>query len=246
MSNEKRSLDDEFADNSFRDYQYNFDSSVRELLMERWEPYFSEGGLSLEMGSFDGTMTELLRRYFNRLQVVEGSEKLASVVREKFDGSVPVHLSWFERFEPVERFDHVFLVHGLEHVEDPVGVLSRASTWLNENGKLFVAVPNANALSRQIAVQMGIVDSLQAVTEGEREQGHLRTYNLDTLCRDIHSAGLKIIDRGGVVLKALSNWQFDAAVREEIVSSSYLKACDEIAKIWPEFSASVYAVVSLK
>ena len=35
------------------------------------------------------------------------------------------------------------LGHVLEHVEDPVAILQRVKMWLNANGRVFAAVPNA-------------------------------------------------------------------------------------------------------
>ena len=239
-----RDLDAEHSANEWRDYQYGFDIQVRKALLDRWAPLFSSSGASLEMGSFDGSMTDLILDYVQNLEVIEGSGELAQKVQERFNGNVKVHHSWFEKFSPDQAFDQIFLVHGLEHVEKPVEVLSRAASWLSNNGKLFVAVPNANALSRQIAVRMGLVPHLHSVTKGENLHGHLRTYSLDQLRHDALEANLQIISEGGVILKALSNAQFDSCVAAGIVSEDYISACDELSLIWPEFSASIYVVVT--
>ena len=239
-----RNLDTEHSSNEWRDYQYGFDIRVRKALLDRWAPFFSGGGASLEMGSFDGSMTDLILDYLPNLEVIEGSGELAQKVQERFSGNVKVHHSWFEEFSPDRTFEQIFLVHGLEHVEQPVEVLKRAASWLAENGKLFVAVPNANALSRQIAVRMGLVPHLTSVTKGESLHGHLRTYSLDKLRHDAFEAGLQIVEEGGVILKPLSNSQFDSCVAAGIVSEDYIAACNELSLVWPEFSASIYVVVT--
>lgn len=239
-----RNLDKEYAPNDWRDYQYQFDVRVRKALLERWSPHFSPQGSALEMGSFDGSMTELILGYIKDLDVIEGSNELAKKVQEKFGEAVNVHRGWFEEFAPDRQYDHVFLVHGLEHVENPVGVLQTASSWLSERGRLYVAVPNANALSRQIAVRMGLVAHLQAVTQGEALHGHLRTYNLDTLRSDAVGASLKVEESGGVILKTLSNSQFDLSTESGVVSEDYIAACNELSLVWPDFSASIYVVLS--
>ena len=87
-------------------------------------------------------------------------------------------LSRFEDFAPAQRFDAVFLTHTLEHLDEPVEILRRIGTWLTPTGRLFVVVPNANAASRQIAVAMGLTSHPTAVTPGEYEHGHRRTYDL--------------------------------------------------------------------
>lgn len=239
-----RNLDNEFAPNDERNYQYDFDLVIREKLLKRWRESFKPSGAALEMGSFDGSMTQMLITYFSNLHVIEGSEALAIEVAEKFGDAAKVHQGYFETFEPAEKFDQIFLVHGLEHVENPVQVLARAKSWLSDGGKLYVAVPNAYALSRQIAVQMGLIDSPESVTDGERRHGHLRTYGMESFLKDISLSGLSVVTSGGVVLKPLSNSQFDRAMKDGIVSDQYVDACDDLSLVWPEFSSSIYVVAS--
>jgi len=47
--------------------------------------------------------------------------------------------------EPAERFDLITLNKVLEHVEDPVAMLSRARHWIRPGGMLYVEVPDASA-----------------------------------------------------------------------------------------------------
>jgi hypothetical protein len=72
--------------------------------------------------------------------------------------------------------------------------------------------------------------------------GHCRTYCVDTLRRDVHTAGLQIVDDGGIVFKPLANFQFDRALKEEIVGDDYLNGCFELGKAYPELCASIYVV----
>lgn len=239
-----RDLDLEFQDNEARKYQYLFDSQIRTKLLQRWLPHLDPVGPSLEMGSFDGSMTSLLLEYLSDLEIVEGSPELARKVQKKYSNLTKVNVSWFEDFEPSRLFKQVFLVHGLEHLDDPQRVLKNASKWLQTGGKLFIAVPNATALSRLIAVEMGIVQSPESVTEGERLHGHRVTFTIDSLKSAVRKAGLQIIEEGGVVLKALANFQFDLSIESGIIDQQYIDACDALSRRYPEFSSSIYVVVS--
>jgi 2-polyprenyl-3-methyl-5-hydroxy-6-metoxy-1,4-benzoquinol methylase len=140
-------------------------------------------------------------------------------------------------------FDYIYLIHTVDHLDNPVVVLKKIGTLLAPNGVVLVAVPNARALSRQIAVEMGLIAYHAAVTEGEKLQGHCRTYTLDTLASDIHAAGFRIIYSGGVLLKTLANFQFDAALESGIVSQGYIEAIDGLSEIYPDLSSSIYAVI---
>ena len=123
-----RNLDIEFKDNELRKYQYSFDGVIRMKLLERWLPRLQQNQPSLEMGSFDGSMTELLAEQLSDLEVVEGSGELAQVVREKLPNLARVNHSMFEEFSPARLFQQIFLVHGLEHLENPVEVLPTLET----------------------------------------------------------------------------------------------------------------------
>src|SRR5204863_5429491 len=50
-----------------------------------------------------------------------------------------------DRSFPAGRFDVITMYHALEHVEDPVGILSTLREWLSDGGRLLVEVPNVEA-----------------------------------------------------------------------------------------------------
>ena len=241
-----RDYDREFQDNQERRYSYDFDHIVRAHLLRRLAPLLKTDGATLELGAYKGDMTEQLLEYFDQIDVIEASPVLADEVRARFPGRVDVTTGLFEDVTPARRYQNVFLVHTLEHLDDPVAVLARIATWLDADGLLFVAVPNANALSRQIAVHMGLVAHNSAITPGEFEHGHRRTYSLDTLLGDVRAAGLEIADFGGVIVKPLANFQFDRALREGIVSNEYVEGCDRLAVVYPDLASSIFVTCSAK
>lgn len=114
--------------------------------------------------------------------------------------------------------------------------------WLSDQGRFFVAVPNANAASRQIAVAMGMIDHNQAVTAGEHDHGHRRTYSMDTLNSHLQAAGLSVVNQGGVMFKGLANFQFDKALAAGIVDTAYLEGCFQLGRKYPDLCSSIYAI----
>ena len=73
----------------------------------------------------------------------------------------------------------------------------------------------------------------------------MRQETVAALQRDVKKAGLTPVESGGVVLKPLSNAQFDAAMETGILSPEYLAACEQLSHTWPEFSATIYAIVEI-
>ena len=243
----RRDLDEEFEDNEERKYAYEFDERLRGYILRAFEPFRRRGASrALEMGCFEGDFTAHLVKLYAEVTVLEGSPTLAAQVQERFAGAVQVITGRFEDVDlPEGSYDAIYLIHVLEHLDDPVGALTRARRWLAEDGVLFVASPNGNAASRQIAVQMGLITHNEAVTPGEHEHGHRITYTLDTLTRHVQDAGLAVDSTLGIFFKPLANFQFDLLTGGPAISEQYLEGCYKLGFLYPDLTASV-AVVALK
>jgi 2-polyprenyl-3-methyl-5-hydroxy-6-metoxy-1,4-benzoquinol methylase len=238
-----RNFDKEAQDNS-RLYNYKFDGIFRMLMLEGFQEYIdkSKTATSLEIGSFDGSMTSQILEYVEFLHIIEPSQDMVSAVEAKFVDRVKTYHGTLEEFNSDQQFDNIFLIHTLEHLNDPIHALMKIKNMLTPNGRLFVAVPNANAISRQIGVHMGLIPFNTVVLENEFDQGHVRTYTLDTLRHDILQSGLQLQFLSGVFLKSLANFQLDKALELKIIDMEYIKAANSLAKIYPDFSASLIGV----
>ena len=224
-----------------RKYSYDFDTVLRGYMMRTLDP-FLRPGRALELGCYKGDVTELIARRYADLTVVEASDELIAVTSARVGSSPRFVHAKFETANVNGEFDAVFLMHTLEHLDDPQVVLGRIRGWLSDVGRLFVVVPNANSPSRQIAVQMGLIPYNSAITDAERAHGHRKTYSLDTLEREVLDAGLDVIHRGGIFFKPLANYQFDRLMGGDVVTAEYLEGCYRLGMHYPELCASVYVV----
>ena len=89
---------------------------------------------------------------------------------------------------------------------------------------------------------MGLISHSAAVTPAEKEHGHRITYSLDTLERDARAAGLRLVHRGGIFLKALANFQWDRLLATDIVSPEYLEGCYQLGNVYPDLCSSIFLV----
>jgi 2-polyprenyl-3-methyl-5-hydroxy-6-metoxy-1,4-benzoquinol methylase len=201
---------------------------------------FIRGRNFLELGSSRGDFTERLGGLEN-ITCVEASAEAIEEARKKVDVTI-IH-SLFETVKLPEKYDNIFLIHTLEHLDNPISTLQRINNeWLSDIGRLFLICPNANALSRQIAVRMGLISHTTAVTESEYQHGHRITYTMDTLERDAKFAGLNIVHRSGIFLKALANFQWDQVIPQQIVSEDYLEGCYSLGQQYPDLCSSIFLV----
>lgn len=238
----KRDYDKESQDGK-RKYAYEFDYDVMHPFMLReFSPMFKQGN-ALELGCFQGRFTERLTAYFDDITCVEASKNAIDIAEDRIGGRVNFIHGLFEEIELPVKYNNIFLVHVLEHIEDRVGLLRKINdAWLSEEGVLFLACPNANAPSRQIAVKMGLIEHNTAITDAEYKHGHRVTYTLDTLEADAKKAGLEVVCRSGIFFKALANFQWDEAIHKGIVSQEYLKGCYQLGQVYPGLCATIYCV----
>ena len=242
MSKE-RDFNRETKDNLNRKYAYDFDFDVMHpLIMRSFEPFFQDGNV-LELGSFEGNFTAHLRPKFKDITCVEASCDAVRVAKNVISDGVEFIEGTFETVVIKRRFNNVIMTHVLEHVEDPNLVLTKIRTdWLAEGGRLFLACPNANAASRQIAVKMGIISHNEAVTPGEAQHGHYRTYSLETLEKAVRANSYRIVHKSGIFFKALANFQWDELLKNEIVSREYLEGCYLLGQQYPDLCSSIFFV----
>jgi 2-polyprenyl-3-methyl-5-hydroxy-6-metoxy-1,4-benzoquinol methylase len=240
----KRDLESEHQDTGARKYAYAFDYIHREYMWRAFQPFLPRepGARVLEMGCYRGEFTRTLAGAFDDLTVLEGAADLIKAASDVVPAHVRFEHSRFEDWTPPGNamFDAVFLMHTLEHVDEPVQLLERIGRWLSPGGRLFLVVPNANAPSRQIAVKMGLIAHNTAVTAGEHEHGHRRTYAFDTLEHEVRLAGLDVIHRAGVMFKPMANFQIDRALEAGIIDRAYLEGCYQLGMVHPDLCASIF------
>lgn len=239
-----RNYNQEFEQTADRKYAYDFDYRMHDYLLRTFSPHF-KGDAALELGCYEGEFTVKLLPYFSSITVVDASSHLIAKAQARTRSLATFMLSTFEAVDfGKQQFDAIFLIHTLEHLDKPQEVLCRMHQWLSPDGKLYVAVPNANAISRQIAVKMGLVDYQISVTQGEHLHGHRRTYTLDSLEYEIKRAGFTLERTGGVFFKPFANFQFDQLMANSVIDDAYLEGCFELGKKYPDFCASIFAICS--
>lgn len=225
----------------------SFDDYMRESVFKTFEPFMiKEHCSALELGCSDGYMTEMISKKVTQLVVVEGSGKFIDKARERNLPNVKFIYSLFEDFNSKKKYDYVFATYILTHIADLKKIFKMIHSVINEDGLLFIVVPNSRALSRQLAVHMGLINDLMVLSENDLNHGHCRAYDRITLNRDIETNGFKIISQGGVVLKILADFQMDIAIRNEILREEQLEGLNKLGHEYPDLSGALYVVCQIR
>jgi 2-polyprenyl-3-methyl-5-hydroxy-6-metoxy-1,4-benzoquinol methylase len=220
----------------------------------------SKGDSLLDLACGEGLMTEYFSRKFQRIVGVDAASVHLEKAKKRLPG-VQFHESLIEDFETEEKFDNVFLLMILEHVQDPIAIIKKAASFLKDSGTLIVHVPNADAINRRLAVKMGTLTSCDELSPFDLQVvGHRRAYTLATLQEDIETAGLKVAGTGGIFYKMLSTPQMDwflkngqwnaghgwgrTGVEGVDWKAEFCRACYEIGKEQPEDCNVIYACIT--
>jgi protein-L-isoaspartate O-methyltransferase len=136
-----------------------------------------------------------------------------------------------------EKYDHIFLIGILEHLEDPVQVLLILSKYLSDNGTVYVLVNLANSLHRWLGVVMGDIEDVSKLSEADVRLGHHRVYDLKLLNQHISEAGMANKFQELFYVKP-----FPSFIMNDL-SMKIHHGLNKLAERFPEFSSYVYLEV---
>lgn len=217
----------------------NYGGGVMRLVTNYCGEVFLEhmicGGV-LELGPAEGIMTDILYPHYSDYTIVDGADFFVEDLKKRYP-SITALTSLFECFNPDRHYKNIILGHVLEHVENPVEILNLCKNWLDDEGVILAAVPNAKSIHRQAAVNMGLLSSLHELNETDKRNGHRRVYDMDLLKKDFLQAGFSIQYTGGYWLKPLSNAQIDKDWTEDMINAFLA-----LGEKYPEIAGEIYII----
>jgi len=243
-ANEKK-LIESYASNYITSNDSSQQRLIRELEIRTFKPYINKGR-ALELGCEIGYMSELIASLVDHLDIVDGSEEFIKQTKKRNIPNTDYFCSLFEEFKPKNQYDSIFASHILEHLFDVPAVLKMVKKALAPQGCFIVAVPNARALSRQLARHMGLIDSLYELTPNDLRGGHRRVYDRVSLNRELESAGFVIIAQGGILFKFLADFQMDKLIDSGILGEEQCEGLYNLGHEYPDMCADIYAIAHPK
>lgn len=110
-------------------------------------------------------------------------------------------------------------------------VLQRAMSWLAPGGRIIAIVPNAHSLHRRLGVKLGMLERETQLNQQDVEIGHRWVYTRKELDRDIRTAGLQTVAKGGIFLKLLANAQMLMFEDDRLIDGMFERGRDPPAML---------------
>lgn len=206
-------------------------------------------GKALQLGCADGFETKLISELTDQLDVLDGSSEFIAECKKTNYPDVNFIHTLFEEYEigqDEEKYDYVFASYVFEHVFDTQKILEILKSILKPAGFLFVLVPNARALSRQLALHMKLIEGLKNLTENDRNHGHRRVYDRVALNRDFEQGGFETVSQGGVLFKLLADFQLDKLIDDDFLTREHMEGLYKLGLEYPDMCDSLYSVCRIK
>lgn len=216
--------------------QLDFDKTLIKYRYETNKQFF-KGSICLEMGPADGVMTKYLINDFSHLDIIDSDIELLNTIPHY--GNIKKIHSWFEDFNPSQQYDTIIMEHIIEHIINPKEILLKVYNWLKPDGVLIAGVPNAKSIHRLVAVKMGLLNSEFELNDRDKSQGHQRVYDILSFSNEFLNCGFKILQKGGVFFKPLSNFQIDSQWSSEMIEGFY-----KLGKDFPDNAADIFIVAN--
>jgi SAM-dependent methyltransferase len=220
---------------------YDYDNSI----ILNWYPKrilgLTENAKSiLELGLGHGFTAQIFSKYFDRHVILEGSPSVIENFKRKFPDCRPeIVETFFEKFSSTEKFDVIVMGFILEHVDNPLQVISHFKNFLAPNGKMFVAVPNAEALNRRLGKFAGLLPDLLMLSENDVISGHQRYYTVKSLTDEVRNAGCEVELIEGIYLKPFTTKQMLSLNFEKNITNALCMAGIQ----YPELSLGILAML---
>lgn len=156
--------------------------AVSRHIQQHWRHYEAVKRL-LDIGSGSGEFVFLMRELGKDVTGLEPSRDYARFCQEHF--GLKITTGEIDGFSPDGGYDHIRLNHVVEHLRDPIAKLRHISTWLNEDGTIYVEVPDFERYCR-------------VKTPGRLfHYGHIYNFDRASFTYLAVSAGLQIIEQTG-------------------------------------------------
>lgn len=168
-------------------HAYQYFEDVNWGLLRLWGK--RRGLRVLDAGCGFATTTERVQKLGNDVTGVELSPEAVRVAESRL---ARVSQADVTTFQTTDRFDAIVLADVLEHLPYPEPVLKRYVEMLDENGSMFVSLPNVGLWSVRFAHLFG---RWEYEDTGVLDRTHLRFFTRRSAIRMLENAGLTIVDR---------------------------------------------------
>lgn len=170
----------------------DFEGSSHRILMRLINRWAKRGGTLLDLGAAGGELGSAVREQFSRTLGFEYNVDCVGQLCGRFDQIVIADLETVKHLP--KEIDAIVLADVLEHLRNPARALGLVREALNDDGRVFISVPNIANITVRLGLLFGIFEYRD---RGILDHTHLRFYTKRTIRREVEQAGFRILEVSG-------------------------------------------------
>jgi 2-polyprenyl-3-methyl-5-hydroxy-6-metoxy-1,4-benzoquinol methylase len=182
---------------------------------------------------------------FDGYTIVEASKEMAQTVAAKA-AEVPSVTVINATIENVANalgrdFDWIICSSVLHEVPDPVAFLSAVRSVCNAGTVCHFSVPNAMSFHRLLAVEMGLIERMDDLSERDHRFGHGGVFQRDSLRALLHDCGFRVVRDGTFFIKPFTHEQMHRLLTERILPQVAVDGLYRLSRYFPDHGCELFA-----
>lgn len=230
-------------------YQASYRASAFELVQASFRKRLLLGLLErlrpraiLEVGCGLDTLANHWREA-DSFVVVEPGADFAAEARRSTDGRPDVEV--IEAFLQDaalgdRRFDLILLSGLLTELPDCGPVMAATHALCGPGTVVHVNVANARSFHRLLAVEMGLIDDISALSDLQRTLQQYRIFTQESLRAVVEQHGFEVIEEGDYFVKPFAHAQMQALRESGLLSDAMLEGLWGMARHMPGLGSEIY------
>lgn len=140
-------------------------------------------------------------------------------------------------------FDLILLSSLLHEVVDGEALLAATRELAGTTALVHVNVPNARSFHRLLALEMGLLSDVQAISGLQQQLQQHRTFDLDTLAATVEAQGFDVVETGSYFVKPFTHAQMQQLLDEGFLSPQMLDGLWGLTKHLPGAGSEIFVNV---
>lgn len=188
---------------------------------------------------------------FEQMDVVEPSTAFFESAQRAAagDARIRLHAGTLEQLAHTlsgERFDYVLLSGLLHEVESPEALLSCVLSLCSSDTVVHVNVPNAKSLHRLLALEMGLINTLDELSVTQKHLQQHRTFDMEGLIALLNRTGFSVRDSGSFFVKPFTHAQMAQLQETGLLTAQMMDGLYQLTAHLPEYGSEIFVTARIR
>lgn len=183
------------------------------------------------------TVIEPCETFFNHAKELSRGKKDIEIINGFLENSI-------ESLSD-KKYDYIILSGLLSEVNNPEMMLSSMVMLMKHDTIAHINVPNSYSLHRLLALEMGIINTVEEKSEQSIKLQQNTVFSQESLKKLCNKCGLEVIQQGTYSPKLFTHGQLQAMIDNGVLTESVIHGMYKMEKYFKSYGSECYVQVKL-